>query len=114
MNNDLCIICGGYSYWSGYIRRISDSACSPSNEYPLGPRHLSELVWDSRIGWATVPGAPKLITTAPMVLLYQSSEVPVTLKAGRNTLLGSDSLLKLTLLSLHSASSHTLLEAPSN
>jgi len=98
----------------GYIWRISDNACSPSNEYPFKPRHLSELVLDSRIGWATVPGTPKLITTAHMVLPYQSSEIPVTPKAGRNALLRSDSLLKLTLLSLHSASSQTLLEAPSD
>ena len=31
----------------------------------------------------------KLITITPMVLLYQPSEIPVTLKAGRNALLGS-------------------------
>jgi len=69
---------------------------------------------DSLIGWATVPGAPKLITTAPMVLPYQSSEIPGTPKAGRNALLRYDSLLKLTLLSLHSASSQSPLEAPSD
>jgi len=49
-----------------------------------------------------------------MVLRYQSAEIPVTPKAGRNALLGSDCLLKLTLLTLHSASCHTLLEAPSD
>jgi hypothetical protein len=114
MNNNLYIIGGGYSYCSGYIWRISDNACSPSNEYPYGPRHLSELVSNSCIDWATVPGAPKLITTAPMVVPYQLSEVPVSPKIGRNALLRSDSLLKVTLLSSHSASSHTLLEALSN
>jgi hypothetical protein len=97
-----------------YIRRISDNACSSSNDYHLEPRHLSELVLDSRIGWATVPGAPKLITTAPMVHLYQSSEIPVTPQAGRNALLMCNSLLTMTLLSLHSASSQTLLEALSD
>ena len=97
-----------------YLRRISDNACSPSIEHPQEPRHLSELVWDSHIGWATVPGASKRITTAPLVLPYQSSDIPVTKKAGRNALLGSDSLLKLTLLTLHSTSSHTFLEAPSD
>jgi len=56
-------------------------------------------------------GVPKPITITPMVLLYQSSEIPVTLKAGRNALLGSDTLLKLMHLSLHSTSSQTLLEA---
>jgi len=57
---------------------------------------------------------PKLIAITPMVLLYQSSEIPVTPKAGRNALLGSDTLLKFTHLSLHSTSSQTLLEAPSD
>ena len=80
---------------------------------PKNPASL-RVSLDSRIGWATVPGAPKLFTTAPMVLPYQSSEIPVTPMAGRNALLGSGSLLKLTLLSLHSASSQTLLEAPSD
>jgi hypothetical protein len=51
-----------------YIQRISDDAFSPSNEYPSERRHLSELVWDSAIGWVTVPGVSKLITTTPMVL----------------------------------------------
>ena len=40
--------------------------------------------------------------------------LPVTLKAGRNALLGSDTLLKLTHISLHSTSSQTLLEASSD
>ena len=65
--------------------------------------------------------APKLITTLPLysffryqrslLLLYLSSEIPVTLKASRNTLLGSDRLLKLMPLSLHSTSSQTLLQS---
>ena len=59
-------------------------------------------------------GVLKLITITPMVLLYQSSEIPVTLKAGRNALLGSETLLKLTHLRLHSISSQTLLEASSD
>jgi len=56
-------------------------------------------------------GVPKPITVTPMVLLYQSSEIPVTLTAGRNALIGSDTLPKLTHLSSHSKSSQTLLEA---
>jgi len=59
-------------------------------------------------------GVLKLITITPMALLYQSSEIPVTPKAGRNALLRSDTLLKLTRLSLLSASSQTLLEASSD
>ena len=43
-----------------------------------------------------------------------SSALPVTMKAGRNALLGSDTLLKLTHPSLHSTSSPTLLEASSD
>jgi hypothetical protein len=57
-------------------------------------------------------GVPQLITNFPMVRLYQSSAISVTPKAGRSALLQSDALLKLTHLSLHSASSQTLLEAP--
>jgi len=57
---------------------------------------------------------PKLITITPMLLLYHSSEIPLTMKAGRNALLRSDTLLKLTLLSLYSTSSQTLLEASSD
>jgi len=59
-------------------------------------------------------GVPKPITITPMVLLYQSSEIPGTLKAGRNALLGSDTLLKLMHLSLHSTFSQTLLESSSD
>jgi len=72
-------------------------------------QHLSELVWDSHIGWVAVPGASKLFTIAPMVLLYQSLVIAVTPMAGRNALLGSGSLLKLLHLRLHSATSNTLL-----
>jgi len=57
-------------------------------------------------------GVPTLITVTPMVLLYQLSEISVTLKAGRNALLGSDTLLKLTHLCLHSTSSQTLWSLP--
>ena len=57
---------------------------------------------------------PKVMTVTPIFLLYQSSKIQVISKAGRNAILGSDSLLKLTLVSLHSASSHTPLEAPSD
>jgi len=62
---------------------------------------FSPALWD----------VPIPLTVTPMVLLYHSSEIPVTLKASRNALLGSDTLLKLTHLSLHSTSSQTLLEA---
>jgi len=45
------------------------------------------------------------------VLHYQASEIPVTIKAGRNALLCSNTLLKLILLNLQSTSYQTLLEA---
>jgi len=56
-------------------------------------------------------GVLKHITLTPMAVLYQSWEMPVTPKAGRNALIGSDFLLKLTHLSLHSTSSQTPLES---
>jgi len=57
---------------------------------------------------------PELIIITCMEILYKSSELAVTPKAGLNTLLGTDTLLKLILLCLHSTSSQTLLKAPSN
>jgi hypothetical protein len=60
----------------------------------------------------TLRGVPKLITLTALAIQYQSSEISVTPKAGRNALLGSDTLLKLTHLSIHSTSSQTLLEPP--
>jgi len=48
------------------------------------------------------------------LFLYQSLELSITMKASRNALLRSDTLLKLMHLSLHSMSSQTLLEAPSD
>jgi len=57
---------------------------------------------------------PKLITIICLVLLFQSSEIPVTLKTGRNALLRSNTLLQLMLQSLHSISSQTLLDASSD
>jgi hypothetical protein len=85
-----------------------------SIEYPFERRNRAEFVWDSLIAWAIVPGAPKLTTTAPMVLPYQSSGIPVHAMPGHNPEIESDSLLILALVSLHSASSHTLLAAPSD
>ena len=51
-----------------YIERVSDNFCSPTNEYPYKPRHLSEFVCDSRVGSATLPGAPKDLSGAPTCL----------------------------------------------
>ena len=80
--------------------RLVTGAPSCSQVYPT----LSSVLWD----------VPTLITITPMVLLYQSSEIPVTPKACRNALLRSDILPKLMPPSLHSTSSQTLLEASSN
>jgi hypothetical protein len=80
--------------------RLVASAHSCSQEHPK----FSPALW----------GDLKLITVTLMVHLCQSSEIPVTPKPGRNALLGSDTLLKLTHLSLHSASSQILLEASSD
>jgi hypothetical protein len=59
-------------------------------------------------------GVPTPITITPMLLLYQSSEIPATVEAGQNALLEFDTLLKLTHLSLHSTYSQTLLETSSD
>jgi len=56
----------------------------------------------------------ELTTITPMVLLDQWCGIPVTLKAGPTALVGSDTLLNLTHLSLYYTSSKTLMEAPSN
>jgi hypothetical protein len=50
-------------------------------------------------------GVHKYITNTPMVPVYLLSTIPFTPKASRNALLGSDTLLKLTYLSLHITSS---------
>ena len=57
---------------------------------------------------------PNLIIITPMVLLYESLEIPGTLNGDWNALQWSDTLLKLTTLSSHSTFSQTLLDAPSN
>jgi len=54
---------------------------------------------------------PTLITITPMLLLYQSSEIPVTSNVSPNALLESDTHPKLTHISLHSTSSQSLQEA---
>jgi hypothetical protein len=59
-------------------------------------------------------GVLNLLTITPLVLLFQSPEIPLTPKAGRNTLLESDTPLKMTHLSLHSTSSQTLWETSSD
>jgi hypothetical protein len=56
-------------------------------------------------------GVPTRMTITPMVFLYHSSEISVTLKAGRNALVQSDTLRNSTHLSVHSTSSQTLLKA---
>jgi hypothetical protein len=113
MNNNLHIIHRGYSYCS-WTSRESQNSLQSVEWISIRTRHLLEIVWDTCIGWAMVPGVPKLCTTAPKVLLYQFSEIAVTSMDSRNALLGSGPLLKLTLPSLHSASPHILLESLSD
>jgi len=65
MNNNPCIIFAVEgSRLLIYSRRVSDNCCSAPNEYPYEPRHLSEFLCDSRIGLATLPGAPKVLSGA--------------------------------------------------
>jgi hypothetical protein len=49
-----------------------------------------------------------------MVLLYLSSEIPIILKSRQNALLGSDTPLSMTSLSLHATSIQRFLEASSD
>jgi hypothetical protein len=53
---------------------------------------------------------PKLITLSPMVFIFQSSKIPVTLKVKQMVFPWFDSLLKFSEFSLHSTSSPTILE----
>jgi len=62
----------------------------------------------------TLRSSFNLMTITPIVLHDHLSEIPVTPKASWNPLIASDTLLKLTHLSLHSTSFQTLLETPSN
>jgi len=81
------------------------------------PRLVASASWRSQVHPKFSPvlqGVLKLITITPMVLLYQILKIPVTPKASRKAVLGSDTLLKLMHLSLHFIFSQTLLEACSN
>jgi hypothetical protein len=129
MNNNPCIIVAiGGNQLLMDIQRISDNTWTPPNEWLNKQTHLSESLCEFRIGSPTLPGAPKVLFGAPtcsqtyhnhshgtpvavIVLLYRQSEIPATLHAVRNALLGSYSLQTLMLLSLHSTSSQTLLES---
>jgi len=63
MNNNPCIIFAVEgNRLLVYTQRVLDNACSPPNEYPWEPRHLSDCVWDSRVGSVTLPGAPKVLS----------------------------------------------------
>jgi len=45
-----------------YIQRVSDNTGSPPKEYSQEPRHLSDFGCDSRVGSATLRGAPKVLS----------------------------------------------------
>jgi hypothetical protein len=75
-----------------------DSRCSQTYR-----RHSQVCPWCSQV----LPG----LLSALLGLL---PDLPVTLKGGRNALLGSVMLLKLMHLSLHTPSSQTLLESSSD
>jgi hypothetical protein len=66
MTNDPCIIFVVEWNWLLVdIQRVSDNTCSPPDEYPYEPWHLSEFVCNFRIGSPTLPGAPKVLSGAP-------------------------------------------------
>jgi hypothetical protein len=89
------------------VHRHSETFRVPQSFFAGAPRCLQVR----RKVTPALRGVPKIITTTPLLLLYQSSGISVTPKAGRDALLGSDTLLKLMHISLHCTSSQTLLEA---
>ena len=99
------------------VAMISRRTCSVPKEDVVFPRLL---YCDSRCS-QTCSRCSQVCHRRSQVLPGLSSALPglslalpVTLKAGRNALLRSDTLLKLTHLSLHSTSSQTLLKASSD
>jgi len=56
----------------------------------------------------------KLTTITSIMLLYQTLGIQVLQNAAQNALLGYDSLINLMIASLHLASSHPFLQAPSD
>jgi len=48
-----------------YVQKVSDHARSLLNDYLSEPRHLSEFACESRIGLATFPDAPNVLSGAP-------------------------------------------------
>jgi len=121
------------------IQKVSNNTYSPLTKYSSKPRqplnvglrflHLSgkrpkcsDMLPNLRqqLQWCSTQ-SPRhsdvlLIISQPLPLCFHStsSAIQVTSKAGQNALLGYNSLLNLILVSLHSASSHTLLEASSD
>ena len=90
-------VCLWFLHWFGDTARCTQSSLWGSDVFPNLTQSLP---------WYTHTSHQRT-----QLLLYQSSEIPVTLKAGRNARVGSDTLLKLTLPTLHSTSSKTLLVA---
>jgi len=94
------------------ISHYSDSRCviKARRLVVVTPRHFQVHPKLSPVLWGVV----KPIAITPTVLLYTSSEIPVTLKAGQKALLESNIVLKLRRLSLQSTSSERLLESSSD
>jgi len=66
MNNNPYILFAVEGYWLlMYIGRVSDISRSTSNQYTLEHRHLSEIACSSCVGLATLPGAPKVLSSNP-------------------------------------------------
>jgi len=119
-----------YSPWNEYLyapRHLLECVCHFSNgakKLPGAPKVLSGTPTYSQTYHNHSHGTPVPVIRdhsysctshqRSQLLLDQSSEIPVTLKAGWNALLQSHTLLKLTLLSLHTTSSQTLLESSRN
>jgi len=103
------------TYWSFHntirtqILNLCDNLCLQCPGFQVGPGPNS-TVWGFDVGKLLDRfGSGSNPNTEPLLAL-----LPVHLKAGKNALRGSDTLLKSTHLSLHSTSSQTLLAVSSD
>jgi len=108
-------------YWSQTAQTVMHSALNLCTGVPSWVICSSRLVTGNprfshmqQIFCPTLQDVPYPSAINPKALLYQSTEIPDTLKASWHTLLGSNILLPLMPPSIHLTFSQTLHEAPSD
>jgi hypothetical protein len=121
VSDSTCCPPNEYPYKPWYLSEYVCDFHISSPTLPDAPRVPSGAPTCSQTYYNHCDSTPVRVITDPsyyctshqrsQLLLDQSSLIPVTLVAGWNALLGSDTLLKMTLLSLLSTSSQTLLES---